>query len=59
MMIYSMIIGIVSSLIGYHFAIKLDVPIPGFISVIIGIVFLIVFFAKNIYIVIRKKWNIV
>lgn len=55
MIFYSMLIGVISSLIGYHFAIKLDVSIPGFISVVIGIVFITIFILKNIYLVFRKK----
>ena len=47
MLIYSAIIGAVSSIIGYHLAVFLDVSISGSIAVVIGIIFFIVLFGKR------------
>lgn len=48
MLLYSAIIGVVSSLIGVQMAFYYDVSIAGTIAVVIGIIFLLIFiFAKN------------
>lgn len=47
MMAYSVIFGILSSIIGVNLAMKLDVSISGSISVTIAVIFLIVFFINK------------
>ena len=47
MLVYSSLIGIISSIIGYHLAVFLDVSISGSIAVVIGIIFFIVLFGKR------------
>lgn len=47
MMAYSVIFGILSSIIGVNLAMKLDVSISGAISVTIAVIFLIVFFINK------------
>jgi manganese transport system membrane protein mntB len=47
MLIYSAIIGAVSSILGYHLAVFLDVSISGSIAVVIGVIFFIVLFGKR------------
>ena len=47
MLIYSSLIGVISSIIGYHLAVFLDVSISGSIAVIIGVIFFIVLFGKR------------
>ena len=48
MLIYSALIGTISSIIGYHLAVFLDVSISGSIAVVIGVIFFIVLFGKKI-----------
>ena len=48
MLIYSVLIGAISSILGYHLAVFLDVSISGSIAVIIGIIFFIILFGKKI-----------
>ena len=47
MLIISIIIGALSSIIGYHVAVLMDVSIAGSIAVIIGVVFIVVLLLKN------------
>ncbi len=47
MLVYSSLIGVISSIIGYHLAVFLDVSISGSIAVVIGIIFFIVLFGKR------------
>jgi len=47
MLVYSSLIGVISSIIGYHLAVFLDVSISGSIAVMIGIIFFIVLFGKK------------
>lgn len=47
MMAYSVIFGVLSSIIGVNLAIKLDVSISGAISVTIAVIFLLVFFINK------------
>ena len=47
MLIISIIIGALSSIIGYHIAVLMDVSIAGSIAVIIGVVFIVVLLLKN------------
>ena len=47
MLVYSSLIGIISSIIGYHLAVFLDVSISGSIAVVIGVIFFIVLFGKR------------
>ena len=47
MLIYSSLVGVISSIIGYHLAVFLDVSISGSIAVVIGIIFFIVLFGKR------------
>ena len=49
MMLLSIIFGAISSILGYNIAIILDVSIAGSISVVIGIVFIIVFLLKKVF----------
>lgn len=48
MLVYSSLIGAISSILGYHLAVFLDVSISGSIAVVIGIIFFIVLFGKKI-----------
>ena len=48
MLIYSALIGAISSILGYHLAVFLDVSISGSIAVVIGIIFFVVLFGKRI-----------
>ena len=48
MLIYSALIGTISSILGYHLAVLLDVSISGSIAVVIGIIFFIVLFGKRV-----------
>ncbi len=47
MLVYSSLIGVISSIIGYHLAVFLDVSISGSIAVVIGVIFFIVLFGKR------------
>lgn len=47
MLVYSSLIGIISSILGYHLAVFLDVSISGSIAVVIGVIFFIVLFGKR------------
>lgn len=47
MLVYSSLIGVISSIIGYHLAVFLDVSISGSIAVVIGIIFFLVLFGKR------------
>ncbi|WP_336015690.1 metal ABC transporter permease [Fusobacterium polymorphum] len=47
MLIYSALIGAISSILGYHLAVFLDVSISGSIAVVIGIIFFVVLFGKK------------
>ena len=47
MLVYSSLIGIISSILGYHVAVFLDVSISGSIAVVIGVIFFIVLFGKR------------
>ena len=47
MLVYSSLIGVISSIIGYHLAVFLDVSISGSIAVVIGVIFFIVLFGKK------------
>lgn len=47
MILLSIIIGIISNIIGYYLAILLDVSIAGTISVVIGIMFIIILFIST------------
>ena len=47
MLIYSALIGAISSILGYHLAVFLDVSISGSIAVVIGVIFFIVLFGKR------------
>ena len=47
MLAYSSLIGVISSIIGYHLAVFLDVSISGSIAVVIGVIFFIVLFGKR------------
>ena len=47
MLVYSSLIGAISSIIGYHLAVFLDVSISGSIAVVIGVIFFIVLFGKR------------
>ena len=49
MMLLSIIFGAISSILGYNIAIILDVSIAGSISVVIGLVFIIVFLLKKVF----------
>ena len=48
MLIYSALIGAISSILGYHLAVFLDVSISGSIAVVIGGIFFIVLFGKKV-----------
>ena len=48
MLVYSSLIGVISSIIGYHLAVFLDVSISGSIAVVIGVIFFIVLFGKKL-----------
>ena len=48
MLIYSALIGAISSILGYHLAVFLDVSISGSIAVVIGIIFFMVLFGKKV-----------
>lgn len=48
MLFFSSLIGAISSVLGYHLAVFLDVSISGSIAVVIGIIFFIVLFGKKI-----------
>ena len=48
MLIYSALIGAISSILGYHLAVFLDVSISGSIAVVIGVIFFIVLFGKKV-----------
>jgi len=48
MLIYSALIGAISSILGYHLAVFLDVSISGSIAVVIGVIFFVVLFGKRI-----------
>lgn len=48
MLIYSTLIGAISSILGYHLAVFLDVSISGSIAVVIGGIFFIVLFGKRV-----------
>lgn len=48
MLICSALIGAISSILGYHLAVFLDVSISGSIAVVIGIIFFVVLFGKRI-----------
>ncbi|PHH97142.1 metal ABC transporter permease [Fusobacterium nucleatum] len=48
MLIYSALIGAISSILGYHLAVFLDVSISGSIAVVIGVIFFVVLFGKKI-----------
>jgi len=47
MLVYSSLIGAISSILGYHLAVFLDVSISGSIAVVIGVIFFIVLFGKR------------
>ena len=47
MLIYSALIGAISSILGYHLAVFLDVSISGSIAVVIGVIFFVVLFGKK------------
>ena len=47
MLICSALIGAISSILGYHLAVFLDVSISGSIAVVIGIIFFVVLFGKK------------
>ena len=49
MMLLSIIFGAISSILGYNIAIILDVSIAGSISVVIGLLFIIVFLLKKVF----------
>lgn len=49
MIFLSIFIGFISSIIGYNIAILFDISISGMISVVIGVIFLIIFFSKVFY----------
>ena len=49
MMLLSIIFGAISSILGYNIAIILDVSIAGSISIVIGLVFIIVFLLKKVF----------
>ena len=48
MLVYSALIGAISSILGYHLAVFLDVSISGSIAVVIGVIFFIILFGKKI-----------
>ncbi|MEJ6463082.1 metal ABC transporter permease [Fusobacterium polymorphum] len=48
MLIYSALIGAISSILGYHLAVFLDVSISGSIAVVIGVIFFVVLFGKKV-----------
>ena len=48
MLIYSALIGAISSILGYHLAVFLDVSISGSIALVIGGIFFIVLFGKKV-----------
>ena len=48
MLIYSALIGAISSILGYHLAVFLDVSISGSIAVVIGVIFFMVLFGKKV-----------
>ena len=48
MLVYSSLIGAISSILGYHLAVFLDVSISGSIAVVIGVIFFIVLFRKKL-----------
>ena len=48
MLIYSALIGAISSILGYHLAVFLDVSISGSIAVVIGVIFFIVLFGRKV-----------
>lgn len=48
MILLSIVIGAISSVLGYNIAIKLDISISGSISVVIGLIFMIVFLVKKV-----------
>ena len=48
MLVYSALIGAISSILGYHLAVFLDVSISGSIAVVIGGIFFIVLFGKKV-----------
>jgi len=48
MLIYSALIGAISSILGYYLAVFLDVSISGSIAVVIGVIFFVVLFGKKV-----------
>ena len=48
MLVYSALIGAISSILGYHLAVFLDVSISGSIAVVIGVIFFMVLFGKKV-----------
>lgn len=57
MIIYSMIAGIVSAVLGYYFAYLMDASIAGCMIMVAGFLFLITLFASPKHGVLFKKWR--